>query len=148
MKRVVLYFSIVSMTGFLLHCSEESSDAVNEDNTVVICQIGGCAKHPASFYSPDSCLSYRFSDTLLVEFCLAGNCCPDSDRFLITTRISGDTIFVVAADTSGSNCYCECTYIIQARFTGLQLPRYVFHCLRADKCNVLCYDALLSRNGL
>jgi hypothetical protein len=112
-----------------MSCSHQSTNPENRQG--VIYQILGC-RSGLSKVSDDSCFSYQFEKTLRLEFCLTGNCCPDSNRFRLSSKIRNDTIFVVAADTAAHLCRCVCTYKIRAEFEDLPLDHYVFYGMRED----------------
>ena len=38
----------------------------------------------------DSCFTYQFADALIVDFCVTGNCCPDSNHFSFSHQIVDD----------------------------------------------------------
>ena len=82
--------------------------------------------------SADSCFSYRFGDVLIADFCASGNCCPDSNRFLIEAEVAHDTVFVTIADTARHLCRCTCSYLLHVELADLHLPSYVFVCQRQD----------------
>lgn len=124
--------------------------SVNPENVESsIVQIPGCqsAQLAKSSASSDSCLTYLFQNTLYVDFCATGNCCPDSNRFAITHEIRGDTIAVTIADTAVSLCRCMCRYILHAEFHDLPRDQYVFVCKRADaSSSILMYSATVYRH--
>jgi hypothetical protein len=75
-----------------------------------------------------SCFAYSFNDALKIDFCVVGNCCPDSQRFISDYNISSDTIFVSVADTAANLCYCICNYTIHVELLGLTKDKYLFVC--------------------
>ncbi len=97
---------------------------------IVAFQVPGCRQGIGRASAIDSCFSYRFEDFLLVDFCAAGNCCPDSNRFLIKCSIRQDTILVAIADTAANLCRCTCRYLLHVQMEGLPLDSYRFVCVQ------------------
>ena len=126
MKNHIAVF-ILAMLGFILMSCSQSTNIENQQG--VIYQILGCQSE-LSKAATDSCFSYQFEQTLRLEFCLTGNCCPDSNRFRLSSNVRNDTIFIAAADTATQLCRCVCTYKIRAEFDDLPLDHYVFYCTR------------------
>lgn len=117
--------SLISLT-----CSKSTEPAAPG---IVAFQAPGCQQVVGGLSSPDSCFSYRYEDLLLVDFCATGNCCPDSNRFLIQCEIRQDTILVTIADTAANLCRCNCRYLLHVQLTELSLPSYQFVCVRKDE---------------
>ena len=126
------------------------SKSVSPDNAQgSIVQVPGCASAQLAKAgaSSDSCLTYLFQGTLFIDFCAAGNCCPDSDRFEIKHEIRGDTISVTVADTAVALCRCMCKYMLHAEFHDLPHDQYVFICKRADaSSSILMYSTTVYRH--
>ncbi|HUI29832.1 MAG TPA: hypothetical protein VLX91_06410 [Candidatus Acidoferrales bacterium] len=140
MKKIGLFFLLAISSGILITCSDKSSDPGKQQVKTSLTQVGGCGSHQLGKVSMwDSCFTYQFDQNLEVNFFLSGNCCPDSNRFLLSNRISNDTIFVVAMDTAAQVCNCVCNYTINAKFENLSLSHYVFYCTRADDSNRVYY---------
>ncbi|HEY6951490.1 MAG TPA: hypothetical protein VI758_03725 [Bacteroidota bacterium] len=76
----------------------------------------------------DSIFTWSYQSSLVIDFSVRANCCPDSDRFFVSHAIAGDTIVITAADTAGNLCRCLCTYMIHAEVNGLTLDRYIIRC--------------------
>ncbi|KAB2844520.1 MAG: hypothetical protein F9K45_04845 [Melioribacteraceae bacterium] len=92
-------------------------------------QISGCNHNLFGKKSAvDSCFVYSFDDKLEIDFCVSGNCCPDSNRFVTNIKLSSDTLFVSVIDTAENLCRCICNYIIHAEISGLQKENYIFYC--------------------
>jgi hypothetical protein len=129
MKKQILF--CVSMITLFVSCSENSTIVSEETNIEFSShQIPGC-NHSSTLEKTavfDSCLAYKFDDVLKLEFCVYGNCCPDSNRFVTNQKIKGDTIFVSVADTAEKLCKCICKYLIHLEVTGLNRDQYVFYC--------------------
>jgi hypothetical protein len=124
--------------------------SVSPDNVQgSIVQIPGCMSSQLgkASTSSDSCFTYLFHDALFIDFCAAGNCCPDSNRFAFKHEIRGDTIAVTIADTAVALCRCMCKYILHAEFHDLPRDQYVFVCKRADaSSSILMYSATVYRH--
>ena len=129
--KITLTIFFIFLTSCFVSCSEDSPiKTTNEDIVFTANQIPGCN---GSFTLDKvsvsgSCFSYTFDDTLKIDFCVPGNCCPDSDRFVTNYDIKSDTLFVTVADTAENLCYCICNYVIHIEVTGLPNERYVFRC--------------------
>lgn len=77
----------------------------------------------------DSSFVYSFTDSLVIDFLVRANCCPDSNRFLTTFDKSiVDTLFISVTDTAQNLCYCTCRYMIHAVFQNLPGNHYVVRC--------------------
>jgi hypothetical protein len=119
----------------VLSCSDSPTKSEKEQPEVqaVLRQIPGCGGHGLTKAAGgDSCFSYKFTQNLVVDFCVAANCCPDSNRFELAHVIHNDTIFVAVADTAANLCRCICNYVIHAEFAGLSRDQYIFYCQHAD----------------
>ena len=88
------------------------------------CIGGGSAKVSGI----DSLFAYSFKDSLVIDFSVTSNCCPDSNRFSVSTIAGTDTLAVVVADTAEHLCRCICTYMIHCSFGNLPEDRYVVRC--------------------
>lgn len=86
--------------------------------------LGGLAKGSVL----DSVFTYSFVDTLLIDFSVIANCCPDSNRFDVSSTVASDTIVISVADTARALCLCVCPYMIEARFANLVADHYVVRC--------------------
>lgn len=144
MKKPVL---LILSALLLATCTDKSSDPGSLEPGASLRQIKGCFSLPslAGFAYTDSCFSCQFGDTLSIEFCLSGNCCPDSNRFALAYQVRSDTILVAAADTAEHLCRCICNYHIRAEFTNLRLNHYLFVCTRSDDGAKVYYAETVSR---
>ncbi len=126
------YADLLILTGLSLislTCSRSTEPAAP---AFVAFQASGCRQGIDRPATQDSCFSYQYDDLLLVDFCATGNCCPDSNRFLIRCEVRQDTILVTVADTAANNCRCTCRYLLHAQLAELSLPSYQFLCVRND----------------
>jgi hypothetical protein len=119
---------LLAVLAFLSMSCLESTNPGSRDTAAY--QLPGCIRGLDK--GPDSCFSYRFQDVLVAEFCASGNCCPDSNRFLIGSVIEHDTIVVIIADTAAHLCRCNCTYRLHVELADLPLSSYLFICRRED----------------
>lgn len=141
---ILLTFFFISLTVYFASCSDDSpTKTTNEDVVFASNQIPGCnstlslSKLPSDSF----CFSYTFDETLKIDFCVPGNCCPDSNRFVTNYNIKSDTLFVTVADTAENLCYCICNYTIHIEVTGLPNENYVFRCDYED----LVYNEIVSK---
>jgi hypothetical protein len=142
-KFSMLLLSISALISFI-SCTEnistKSEDAYIEFSSY---QISGCNSSPFSKVSEnDSCFDYSFDDTLKIDFCVTGNCCPDSQRFVSYYNIKSDTLFVSVVDTASRLCHCICNYKIHLELLGLTNEQYIFYCNYGD---VIEYKELMNK---
>ncbi len=76
----------------------------------------------------DSIFTYSFTTSLILDFSVQANCCPDSNRFFISHSVVSDTITVLVSDTAGNNCRCICPYIVHTEFKNLPGDHYIICC--------------------
>jgi hypothetical protein len=123
-----------------MSCFHQSTNPESQQAQGLIYQIRGCQTALAkNLAANDSCFSYHFERTLRLDFCLSGNCCPDSNRFRLSYKIRSDTIFVAVADTAAQLCRCICIYMIHAEFDDLPMDHYLFYCTREDYSSQLVH---------
>ncbi len=130
-KTFVFLFITVLFTVF--QCTQvETFPPSDKDVTATAYQIPGCLSGGLNKLQTDSltsgCFTYSFADTLSLNFCVYGNCCPDSNRFVTDVKLKNDTIFVAVSDTAREGCYCFCQYEIHLDITGLHGNEYLFYC--------------------
>lgn len=144
-KPGIKLFLLFSFIFNLNSCSDDAPTTVAPEISFVSYQVPGC--NPTSSLKKDSlidsCFQYSFTDTLEVEFCVPGNCCPDSDRFVTNYSIHSDTIFVTVTDTAAHLCHCICDYIIHLEISGLPNDEYLFYC----DCQDLQYNEIVIRSN-
>jgi hypothetical protein len=128
-KLLLFSFTFFLITLYSFSCSN-TTEPENKDKNFISYQIPGCNHNSAlgKVSAIDSCFSYSFNDTLKVNFCVTGNCCPDSDRFTTEYKIKSDTIFVYVTDKAENNCDCMCNYTIHLELYNLEQNRYIFQC--------------------
>ncbi len=124
----------------LLGCSESTT---KEDIESLVYQVGRCQNSAGSAaLAGDSCFSATFTQNLIVDLCLVANCCPDTNRFALSTEIKGDTITITAADTAASLCHCVCGYKVRAEFHDVPLSQYLVLCSYQDS---IIYREIVTR---
>lgn len=126
---IVRAFLILSLIMLFLRCESSLTESGKAGN---LYQITGCKSHLQKSSVQDSCFNYSFGETLKLDFCASGNCCPDSNRFVITSKIYSDSIIITYKDTAANLCRCICNYYIHAEFENLSNNRYVIKCIRID----------------
>ena len=139
--KMTTYF-VLGYSLFFSSCSLYKSTGPTETSnsaifSAVFTQIAGCKEDVS-----DSTFAYEFIGDLKVWFVVRGNCCPDSNRFVVSSQSKNDTIFVFPVDMAARFCRCICPYLLYAEFKDLPLDRYVFVC--KDE-NVVLYNELVSR---
>jgi hypothetical protein len=133
--RKFIFLLIIAGVFSLFQCKEtEIYPPSNQENfNSAAHQITGCLSNDLkkSVENTDvlpGCFDYDFGDTLSIDFCVYGNCCPDSERFSIESALKYDTIFVVVIDTALEECDCICKYKIHLDISGLVKNEYLFYC--------------------
>jgi hypothetical protein len=140
MSRVFWFGILAFLILSLLACSESTTKPKTES---LVYQVGRC-QHSAAVatLAEDSCFTATFTKNLLVDLCLVANCCPDTNRFALSTLINSDTILIVAADTAASLCRCLCDYRVRAEFHNLPLSQYLVLCSYKDS---IIYREIVTR---
>jgi len=127
LKLLFLFLFAIITFSCSVDTLKSKSDAQNIDLNSY--QIAGCTGSGLlKVVSEDSCFTYLFQDTLELEFCVVGNCCPDSLRFISTINVNFDTIFASVVDTAANLCDCVCIYKVHLEISGLSEERYLFYC--------------------
>lgn len=128
MKRYLLMTAVAVCIIILISCDEEFSPS----DQVFIYQVPGC-KSTSIFKigseNRDSCFTYSFTENLVLDFCVNGNCCPDSNRFKTSSSTHSDSIIITIADTAQNLCRCNCSYTIRAEFKSLTRDEYFVTCI-------------------
>lgn len=126
-KSLLFIFTFFLIVLYSLSCSN-TTEPENKDKNFIAYQIPKCNRNTAlgKVSAIDSCFNYSFNDTLSINFCVTGNCCPDKDRFTTTYKIKSDTIFVYVKDIAENDCRCMCNYTIHLEFYNLEQDKYIF----------------------
>lgn len=121
--------------------------ALQPETTAKIYQAGKC-NGTALFKSAqdDSCFVYSFSNVLTIDFCVNGNCCPDSNRFTSSYTLNNNEITIKVKDTALNLCRCTCRYTIHSEFNDLKLESYRVICIsETNDENKVLYSKLVQR---
>lgn len=114
--------SLLMLCTILFYCTNEPSYI---EPLVSISQKPGCASFALNKSNTDSCFGYQFVSDLELNFCVSGNCCPDSNRFKFSHRIYADTINISLTDTAQNLCRCICNYLIDSKIESPPLSKYI-----------------------
>lgn len=114
--------TLLMLVTLLFYCTNEP-DYI--EPLVSISQKPGCGGFSLNKSSIDTCFNYKFGKELEINFCVVGNCCPDSNRFKFSHRIYADTINISLADTAQNLCRCICNYLIESKIQSLPLNKYI-----------------------
>lgn len=132
-KPIKIIFGFASAILLLSFCNDKSTQP---QESVSLNQIPGCQHLRLNkSESSDSCFTYTFKKDLVLDFCASGNCCPDKNRFDLSSKIFNDTIQIVVKDTAQNLCKCNCNYIIHGEFKELPADRYVIKLLYVSNGN-------------
>jgi hypothetical protein len=129
MKKQVVIAVLALIAFFCFSCKEKSANPENQgliSSSFQSSKCMGSALGKAS--TSDSVFTYTFSDALIIDFSVTGNCCPDSNRFSVSSAIGSDTIVVAVVDTAQNLCRCLCRYMIHSEFMNLPNNHYVVRC--------------------
>jgi hypothetical protein len=108
-------------------CSDRGAEPDAGGLSYLLFQVPGCGTTgSARIASSDSCFTYSFDGVLDLSWCVPANCCPDSNRFALSSIVVADTILVAVRDTAQRLCRCICSYNIHARYVDLPLDQYHF----------------------
>jgi hypothetical protein len=126
----LLFISCIAISIITINCKDE---LVQTNYKADIYQVKGCKGSAlGKFGSADSCFKYSFSEKLILEFCVTGNCCPDSNRFELKSSIDKDTISIEIKDIAPNLCRCMCKYYIHAEFEFLSYNNYSVKCMMEE----------------
>jgi hypothetical protein len=129
MKRPVVIAFVILMVLFCFSCKEKSANPENRGPVSSSFQSSKCMGSALSKRSSsDSVFTYTFADALIVDFSVTGNCCPDSDRYSVSSLAGSDTIVIAAIDTAEHLCRCLCRYMIHSEFLNLPNDHYIVKC--------------------
>lgn len=120
-----LLLAVLAAVVFL-NCKD---DIMQSEITANINQVGKCNSQGLN-KSASECFEYSFTNDLLIKFCVSGNCCPDSARFVTSYKISGEVITISIKDIAPNLCKCICNYTIQANLLNVNLDSYTIVCLQ------------------
>ena len=119
-------FNTILLGAILLYCSSCKEKSTAPETTADIVFSGystTCLSHGISKVSVDS-LVYSFTDSLVIDYLIEANCCPNSNRFILGYGINLDTLTIQIADTGRSECNCVCSYNTHFVFSNLSDDHY------------------------
>jgi len=125
--KLILLIAFLSTVVFF-SCKDEITFSEVSAN---IFQDGKCRGSALSKSSAaDSCFSYTFSNTLIIDFCVIGNCCPDSNRFTSSYSVTDSEIVIRIKDVAPNLCKCICKYMMHAEIAELRNDHYTIKCIQ------------------
>ncbi|MCK5739807.1 hypothetical protein KAH55_11520 [bacterium] len=146
MKKEMILFCLLLAVGLFMSCSETGTttyQGAGAPKLTLQRQIPGCQGNALGKKTADNCFDYTFSDdSLKLEFCVTGNCCPDSNRFVLDSEFNGANLFVTVTDTAANLCRCICNYKVQAEYSHVTQSQYTVTCLLGDS---ILYRELIVR---
>ena len=131
-NKIYLQYYVFVISFFIILIGYScNDDPLTSDNNVILEQIAGCQNNKLNkSVSADSCFFYTFKTELNLQFCVSGNCCPDSNRYALSSKILKDTLEIAIKDTARNLCRCNCKYFINAQFQDLNSDRYIIKCVQ------------------
>lgn len=112
-----------------------------------IYQLGKCNGSGLNKTLSADCFNYTFKDKLILDFCVQGNCCPDSNRFTFTHNIQNDQISIFITDIEQNLCKCNCSYVIHAEISNLKYDKYNVYCFQnKNGTNTILYNTIIQKN--
>ncbi len=129
MNKPVLVIAVGLTALLCFSCKEKSANPETQAPGSFSYESSKCMRGVLQKASvSDSVFTYTFSDKLIIDFSVTANCCPDSNRFSVSSTTGIDTIVVAVVDTAQNLCKCICPYMIHAEFGNLPNDHYVVHC--------------------
>jgi hypothetical protein len=129
MRILIITLAIGFLAFLCLSCGEKSTDPDSQSSISFSSRYSKCLSSGLLKSSRlDSVFTYSFTDSLVIDFSVNANCCPDSNRFAVTESAGTDTLVISVADTAGNLCYCICTYMVHTSFENLPNDHYVVRC--------------------
>jgi hypothetical protein len=128
-KTEIRIFVFIALVLPGLSCKDRISNTGNERNVTFSylsskCLLHGLAKGSAL----DSVFEYSFRQDLIMDFSAWSNCCPDSERFVLSHAIYADTILITVLDTVAHLCNCVCPYTLHVELADLPFDQYIVRC--------------------
>ncbi|MFB0515088.1 MAG: hypothetical protein ACETWG_00605 [Candidatus Neomarinimicrobiota bacterium] len=144
MKHLSLLIIPVTILLAVILC-EKSIEPEPLSEEFLLYQVPGCQGNLQKSTFEDSCFNYQFEEDLILDFCVWGNCCPDSNRFVLFAEIRNDTLAITVLDTAGRGCWCLCNYTIHAEFSEPILDQYWVDIYADTDYDTLTYLELVQR---
>jgi hypothetical protein len=128
-KKMIKSIYLGFIVFLFLSCEDKSTNPGNQSAVSFTSEYTKCLSHGLGKGSGlDSIFAYSFNDTLVLDFSVIANCCPDSNRFSVISLVGTDMILVSVADTMPSLCHCVCLYMTHAELINLPNDHYVVRC--------------------
>jgi hypothetical protein len=125
-----IFFAIVAVLLAIVSCNESSTNPSATDKLrAYATAVDGCqrALRKGAWY--DSLQSYAFDgDSLRVNVLVHANCCPETNRFITSLSLKGDSVHLRVQDTARALCFCTCPYEIKTVVTGDGIDSVYFTC--------------------
>ncbi len=132
MRHTIISLLPVLLFGAFLAC-QPSTESQQWGGEFQLYQANGCQSGELSKAAVgDSCFAYQFDTDLILDFRVSANCCPDSNRFVLSTDMRSDTIAISVQDTAANLCLCTCNYIVHAEFYDMPEDMYYVNILAGD----------------
>jgi hypothetical protein len=133
-RKIQIQYYVFVLSFFIILVGYScNDDPLTSENNAILEQIAGCQNNKLNkSVSGDSCFFYTFETELNLQFCVSGNCCPDSNRYTLSSKILRDTIEIAIKDTARNLCKCICQYFIHACFQDLNSDRYIIKCVQGE----------------
>ena len=128
--NIIKIFLIIGLC-ILVSCKQKSTEVNQPGNPSFSSEASHCVSLSLGKTNSDlsdSIITYSFSNDLILDFSANGNCCPDSNRFVINHEIRSDTILITVIDTARNLCRCTCLYMIHTEISSLPMDRYFVRC--------------------
>ena len=116
-----LIHGLIGLLLFIFACESDNTYNAQPNFSQSGCLDDGLGK----IADMDSLFYYSFDNSLIIDFSVSANCCPDSNRFTISSDIFEDTITITVTDTAAHLCNCTCPYILHTEFYDLPRDCYV-----------------------
>ncbi len=128
MNKGILIATVGAIFIGAFSCKEKTTNPPAQPPITFSYESSSCLRGLPKKSLADSTFVYSFGDTLVLDFSVRANCCPDSNRFRVSWLLSGDTIVVAVADTAENLCRCWCPYMIHTEVAHLPNDHYVVRC--------------------
>ena len=144
------FYILMAICVLFVFCEKNSGNSVESEQeqktpNFTSNQIKGCQTESLNRELVlDSMSDYSFfADSLIISVLVASNCCPDENRFSVSTAFLKDSIVVSIADTAESLCDCVCNYKIQIVSDNITQDSLYFSCTYSDSVHS---EGMLLRN--
>ena len=118
------FIIIILCLVFSFSCKDKSTGPNTGAEVLFSGSSSKCLSNGLAKVASVDSLFYSFIDSLVIDYLIAGNCCPDSNRFVLGYGINQDTLAIQIADTAQSVCKCVCSYNTHFVFSNLTNDHY------------------------